>query len=84
VVRYPATATAGEVIRERSGTVTNFSLNVVVLDTALQPTLFVTVFRLIARGMDEHRVLVSGLVPHPDLKWTDRNVIDSPLASWIS
>jgi hypothetical protein len=45
---------------------TNFSPNVVVLDKTLQPTLFVTVFRLIARSMDEHRVFMSGPCPHPD------------------
>jgi hypothetical protein len=42
-------------IRARIGTVTNFSPNVVVLERTPQPILFVTVFRLIAGGMDEHR-----------------------------
>jgi hypothetical protein len=46
-------------------TVTNFSPNVVVLERTPQPILFVTVFRLIAGGMDEHR-FESGSCPPPE------------------
>ena len=53
----PASTTADDAkLPVRIGRATNFSPNVLVLERALQPTLFVTVFRLKAGGMDMHRL----------------------------